>query len=146
VDDGGGISAGEADSWKLPETRPQGRGLMGDIMPDGQFVATFRLPADVATEQACVVGEFNDWSPTAHPMERGEDGFTATIALAPGRTYRFRYLLDGERWQNDWAADEYVPNEFGGTDSVIDLTNVDGSGPDGEQPSTNGAARRTTRA
>lgn len=29
--------------------------------------------------------------------------------------------LDGQRWQNDWAADSYVPNEHGGDDSQLDL-------------------------
>ena len=42
--------------------------------------------------------------------------------LPPGRAYRFRYLLDGHRWENDWDADAYVPNGFGSDDSVVDLT------------------------
>ncbi len=86
------------------------------------IVVTFRLPNIEGGERAHVVGEFNDWSRTAHPMVRDDEGFTAQIALEPGRAYRFRYLLDGERWENDWAADAYVPNEFGGDDSVVDLT------------------------
>jgi hypothetical protein len=28
-------------------------------------------------------------------------------------------LLDGERWENDWAADGYAPNNFGTEDSVV---------------------------
>jgi hypothetical protein len=44
-----------------------------------------------------------------------------TVDLEAGRAYRFRYLLDGERWDNDWAADAYIPNSFGGDDSVVDL-------------------------
>ena len=35
---------------------------------------------------------------------------------------RFRHLLDGDRWDNDWAADAYVRNDFAGGDSVVDLT------------------------
>ena len=45
-----------------------------------------------------------------------------TVDLDAGRAYRFRYLLDGQRWDNDWAADAYVANDFGGDDSVVDLT------------------------
>jgi hypothetical protein len=45
-----------------------------------------------------------------------------TVGLDAGRAYRFRYLLDGQRWDNDWAADAYQPNDFGGDDSVVDLT------------------------
>ena len=44
-----------------------------------------------------------------------------TVSLNAGRAYRFRYLL-GQRWDNDWAADAYQPNDFGGDDSVVDLT------------------------
>jgi hypothetical protein len=69
-----------------------------------------------------VVGDFNDWSHDAHPMERDGDQFIARIPLPPGRSYRYRYLLDGARWENDWSADGYEPNEFGGDDSVLDLT------------------------
>ena len=87
---------------------------------------TFRVPSAADAERISVVGEFNGWSTVANPMERGEDGFVARMSLPIGRVYRFRYLLDGWRWQNDWAADAYVDNEFGGDDSVIDLT-VNGS-------------------
>lgn len=90
---------------------------------DGRVLTTFRLPDVVGAVEAAVVGEFNDWSATANPMDHVGDEYVACVALVPGRAYRFRYLLDGRRWVNDWAADAYVPNEFGGDDSVIDLTN-----------------------
>ena len=51
-----------------------------------------------------------------------EGGFSVTVGLDAGRAYRFRYLLDGQRWDNDWAADAYQANDFGGDDSVVDLT------------------------
>ena len=97
---------------------------MIDARPDaaGTVTITFRLPGVADAERINVVGEFNRWSTVADPMERGDDGFVASISLPVGRTYRFRYLLDGQRWENDWAADSYVTNEFGGDDSVIDLT------------------------
>jgi 1,4-alpha-glucan branching enzyme len=88
----------------------------------GLAVVTFRLPAASGATSACVVAEFNDWSHTAMPMRATGDGFEATTVLAYGRQYRFRYLIDGHRWENDWAADAYVPNEYGGDDSVLDLT------------------------
>ena len=95
---------------------------------DGQVMVTFRLPHEVYADHVCVVGDFNDWSHDAHPMERDGDEFVARIPLVPGRSYRYRYLLDGDRWENDWSADGYQPNEFGGDDSVLDLT---GSAVDG---------------
>ena len=88
----------------------------------GTVTITFRVPSVANAERINVVGEFNRWSKVANPMERNDDGFVARISLPVGRTYRFRYLLDGQRWENDWAADGYTANEFGGDDSVIDLT------------------------
>ena len=83
---------------------------------------TFGLPSAVDAQAAAVCGEFNEWDPAKNPMKRKKDGsFSLTISLKPGRTYRFRYLLDGERWENDWAADDYVPNEYGTQDSVISV-------------------------
>jgi 1,4-alpha-glucan branching enzyme len=83
---------------------------------------TFTHPVGEATRTVFVVGDFNDWSQDAHPMSVAGDQASCTIALATGRTYRFRYLVDGERWENDWGADDYVPNSFGADDSVVDLT------------------------
>ena len=81
---------------------------------------TFELPAEINARSAAVCGDFNDWDATAHPMKRQKSGtFTLSVSLKPGQHYRFRYLLDGERWENDWAADAYVPNIFGSTDSVV---------------------------
>jgi len=83
---------------------------------------TFKLPADVNAETAHLCGEFNEWSPTKHPMKKLKDGsFSVTIALDPGQAYRFRYLLDNERWENDWDADAYVANQYGTEDSLITI-------------------------
>jgi hypothetical protein len=39
--------------------------------------------------------------------------------LETGREYRFKYLIDGKRWENDWHADRYEPNIYGTDDSVV---------------------------
>ena len=97
---------------------------------EGQVQVTFEVDAAVQADRANLCGEFNDWSESADSMERKADGgFTLTKMLPGGRAYRFRYLLDGERWENDWNADAYVPNEYGGDDSLVDLTRVDGDAP-----------------
>lgn len=81
---------------------------------------TFDLPREVNASTVSLCGEFNAWSASAHPMTCRKDGrFSATVSLQAGQTYRFRYLLDGERWENDWAADDYAPNNFGTEDSVV---------------------------
>lgn len=81
---------------------------------------TFKLPADVEAKTAILAGEFNEWSVEEKPMKRLKDGsFSQTISLDAGTSYRFRYLLDGERWENDWEADAYWANEHGTEDSVV---------------------------
>jgi len=90
---------------------------------DGTSAVTFTLDPRVGARVAVVCGEWNGWSRDVHVMERDEHGgFRLTIALEPGRRYRFRYLLDGERWENDWAADAYERNAFGEDDSIVNLT------------------------
>ena len=89
----------------------------------GKARVTFTVDPRVGAQAAAVCGEWNGWSADAAVMHRdAEGGFSLTVDLDAGRTYRFRYLLDGQRWENDWAADAYVGNNFGGEDSVVDLT------------------------
>lgn len=81
---------------------------------------TFTLPAEVQADSVVLSGEFNEWALEGTQLERGGDGtWQVTVALEPGRSYRYRYLLDGERWENARQADRYVPNPYGTVDSVI---------------------------
>ena len=81
---------------------------------------TFRLPAEVNAEEVALCGVFNEWDAEANPLKKLKDGdFSTTISLEPGNSYRYRYLIDGERWENDWDAEAYAPNEFGAEDSVV---------------------------
>ena len=102
----------------------------------GKARVTFTVDPRVGAQAAAVCGEWNEWSADADIMHRdAQGGFSLTVDLDPGRAYRFRYLLEGQRWDNDWAADAYEPNDFGGDDSVVDLTALAGAAPP--------AARRT---
>lgn len=81
---------------------------------------TFRIPAPSVAETAYVCGEFNGWNPDQTPMRKLKDGgFSATVSLDAGQSYRFRYLLDGGQWETDREADALVPNGFGSEDSVV---------------------------
>jgi 1,4-alpha-glucan branching enzyme len=81
---------------------------------------TFKLPAEVEAKEVALCGEFNDWDVEANPMKQLKSGdFSTTVSLDAGNTYRYRFLLDGERWENDWDAEAYAPNEFGAEDSLI---------------------------
>jgi len=81
---------------------------------------TFKLPAEVGAETATLCGDFNEWDVTAHPMKKLKDGsFSVTLSVPAGQTYSFRYLLDGDRWENDWEPDGYQPNEHGEDNSLV---------------------------
>ena len=83
---------------------------------------TFEYVHPSAAKTVALCGEFNQWDPTTYPMRKRRDGsFHITISLEPGRDYRFKYLVDGQVWENDAAADGYVPNEFGTDDSVVSV-------------------------
>ncbi|MGH9164314.1 MAG: isoamylase early set domain-containing protein [Acidimicrobiales bacterium] len=71
-----------------------------------------------------VVGDFNDWDPTAVPMAKKGEERVATVALVPGRRYGFRYLTEAGQWLNDEAAHAYEPNEFGVENSILDLSSI----------------------
>jgi len=83
---------------------------------------TFELPIEANIESANLCGEFNGWDKSSHKLERRKKGnFTTTISIDAGKEYRFRYWVNDERWENDWNADKYVPNDFGSEDSIIVL-------------------------
>ncbi len=73
-------------------------------------------PADAA--EVALVTEAANWEPIA--MKKTKEGsFRTKVRLAKGGQYQFRYLVDGETWANDEAADAYWANEHGGDNSVV---------------------------
>ncbi len=69
-----------------------------------------------------LLGDFNAWDAARHPLTRRKGGgFSTTVSLAAGQDYRFRYLLDRERWVNDEEADDEVCNHFGTRDCMISV-------------------------
>lgn len=61
-------------------------------------------------EQVYLVGDFNNWSDTSHPMKKRKDGaFQLEIELPLGQDCQFRYRTNDNVWLNDPDADAYVP-------------------------------------
>ena len=98
---------------------------------DGQVQVTFELPGTIWAERINLVGEFNDWDTSVTPMSqnRSDTEWRVTVELEVGRCYRFRYLVNGKEWLNDWRADDFMENPYGSYDSVVDLTEFNGSMP-----------------
>lgn len=72
---------------------------------------TFVLPAEAVNgaKTVAVAGEFNNWDATSQVLKKQKDGsYKTTVELPVGGEYQYRYILDGTKWENDWAADKYV--------------------------------------
>src|ERR1700739_2722613 len=85
----------------------------------GTTQVPFSLPKDIQADQVAVCGDFNGWDPNANPMKKYKDGhFAVKVNLAEGE-YRYRFLVDGQKWENDWKAEQYAANPYGTEDSII---------------------------
>jgi 1,4-alpha-glucan branching enzyme len=86
------------------------------------YKVTFTVPAEAAadTKKVALVGEFNSWNPEeAIALKKQKDGsFKASLELASGE-YQFRYILDDDKWENDWEADKYVPAGVAATENSV---------------------------
>ncbi len=73
---------------------------------------TFILPAEIVADAShgLLLGEFNNWNKeTGFSLKKAKDGsMKATIELEAGKSYEYRYLLDGGRWENDQTAEQYA--------------------------------------
>lgn len=97
---------------------------------NGGAKVTFVLPSQPNANHVHVVGDFNDWRAST-PMKQQKDGsWRASVELQPG-DYQFRYLVDGNVWVNDEAADEYRMGPFGADNCVVRIA---AGGHPGEAP------------
>jgi 1,4-alpha-glucan branching enzyme len=85
----------------------------------GKVKVTFAMPSALWADSIHVVGDFNDWDERATPLRQTESGWMVSLELDAGRSYQYRYLLNGSEWHNDWQADGYEPNRYGGDNSVV---------------------------
>lgn len=70
-----------------------------------------------------IAGDFNSWSSTETPLKKNKDGsFSVKLDLDTDREYQFRYLIDGQRWENDWQADKYIPAPYSNADNSVVIT------------------------
>jgi hypothetical protein len=81
----------------------------------------FVIVAPAATEVS-LVGDFNDWSASATPMELVAENrvWSVTIPLDAGR-YRYAFLVNGNTWLSDPSAPPMRDDEFGRPGSVVTI-------------------------
>ena len=83
---------------------------------------TFTLPQQAVNggKQVKLVGDFNEWLwENGIPMKKQKGNYQATLDLKKDQQYQFRYLIDNQEWENDWAADDYQENPYGVKNSVV---------------------------
>lgn len=83
-----------------------------------KFIAPDALTKDA--KSITLAGDFNGWSIEKTKLRKQKSGFFATtLDLEVGQEYEFRYVIDGERWENDHEADKYVPAAVGWEENSV---------------------------
>lgn len=80
---------------------------------------TFEFAEQDANEVA-LIGDFGEWKPM--PMKRAKKAgspFRIKVRLPLDAEFQFRYFVNQCDWTNDTEADAYLPNEYGGSNSVV---------------------------
>lgn len=80
---------------------------------------TFSFALDKAREVS-LLGDFNNWDTTAHPMVNDGSGiWKKTVMIEPGK-HEYKFLADGQ-WTEDPRNDQTCVNCFGTYNSVLNL-------------------------
>jgi 1,4-alpha-glucan branching enzyme len=77
---------------------------------------------DPRAHSVCVAGSFNQWQPGEKPLSLNGHGHWWKEAALPPGTYEYCLVVDGE-WIADPLAEDYVPNPYGGRNSVMTVSN-----------------------
>lgn len=82
---------------------------------------TFMLPKEAVenAETVAIFGDFNQWQEGILLTRQKDGSFKTAVELEKGRSYEYRFLINGEKWENDWAAEAYVPTPFGTYNSKV---------------------------
>ncbi len=90
------------------------------IKESNQVKVTFVVPHNADQPRISVVGDFNNWDPSATPLvKRANNTRSASVKLDANQRYRFRYYMGDNQWFNDEAADAYEPNPHGSDDCIL---------------------------
>ena len=66
-----------------------------------------------------ILGLNSDWQNSIVMSKKKDGSFTCDVSLLKDSQHEFKYLVDETRWINEPSADSEVPNEFGGSNSLI---------------------------
>ena len=79
---------------------------------------TFTCNVNSQAQAVYLVGDFNDWQPTAGKMDKGKNGaFQIKMKLVAGE-YQYKFIVDGV-WFNDPQTQEQIMNSYGTMNSIV---------------------------
>ena len=83
-----------------------------------KFIAPKELTK--GAKSLCIAGDFNNWDQNKNELKKQKDGtYATTIDLPKDGEYQYRFIIDGERWENDYSADKYVPSNIGSEENSV---------------------------
>ena len=104
----------------MPKIQPPTK-RAGDALQGLTVKVTFALPADAAAGVS-VLGDFNGWDPSAHPLKKRSNGTrSVSVELPAGSTYHYKFLTADGTWFCDPNSDAVVLNEFHQPNSVLSV-------------------------
>ena len=100
-------------------SRKSPKGKAGPKEPSTRSVGLAVVAPDAKT--VSVVGEFNDWNVERHPLQQKDsETWHITLQLPPG-TYQYKFVIDGTRWEDDADNPKRIVNEFGTSNSILEV-------------------------
>jgi 1,4-alpha-glucan branching enzyme len=83
---------------------------------------TFSLEAAEA-KKVLLMGDFNNWSPKKHPMQKDENGIWNKAVMLSYGDHEYKFLVDGQ-WREDPRNERRCTNCFGTFNNVIRLPEI----------------------
>lgn len=77
---------------------------------------------DDEARSVAVAGDFNDWNWARHRCTRNGEGiWRVELSLLAAGRYRYKFVIDGTRWQDDPSNGMKEPDEYGGFNSILQV-------------------------
>lgn len=73
---------------------------------------------DPSAKVVTVAGDFNQWNPTARPMKRDAGGLWKVKVQLGAGSYQYKFVVNGERWEEDPLNLHRIMNEHGSFNSI----------------------------
>jgi 1,4-alpha-glucan branching enzyme len=86
---------------------------------DSNHHTNFQISLSEAKSVA-VLGDFNEWHRSAHPMKKQENGDWKLEVELPEGEHQFRYFVNENHWQNDPDC-PVAANVFGTENSTVNV-------------------------